>query len=170
MPTSHRQPTRIKALCPGTFDPVTNGHLDVIERAAHIFPEVIVVVAVNPAKQPTFSLEERVAMLRESTAHLPNVTVTSTREGLLVDFARQAGAQVIVKGLRAVSDFEFERQMAQANRHLNADVETLFIMTAHQYAFLGSSLVKQVAALGGDVSAWVPEPVLRRLQERYTRG
>ncbi|MBI3948247.1 MAG: pantetheine-phosphate adenylyltransferase [Armatimonadetes bacterium] len=159
----------MKALYPGTFDPVTNGHLDVIERAAGIFPELVVAAAVNPSKLPTFALAERLAMLRESTAHLPGVSVGSI-PGLLVEFARAAGAKVIVKGLRAVSDFEFEFQMAQANRTLNSDVETVFMMTAHPYSFLSSSLVKQVAELGGDVSGWVPEPVLRRLLERRARG
>ncbi|MDH7568067.1 MAG: pantetheine-phosphate adenylyltransferase [Armatimonadota bacterium] len=159
----------MKAIYPGTFDPVTNGHLDVIERAAAVFGEVVVAVAVNPDKSPTFSLEERVAMVRESCRHLPNVQVASI-PGLLVDFAREIGAKVIVKGLRAVSDFEFEFQMAQANRKLNPEVETVFLTTASQYSFLSSSMVKQIAELGGDVSEFLPEPVQQRFRERRARG
>lgn len=155
----------MKAIYPGTFDPITNGHLDVIERAAAIFSEVIVAVAVNPEKHPTFSMDERVAMIRESCQHLPNVEVTSF-PGLLVDFAAQVGVRVVVKGLRAVSDFEFEFQMAQMNRKLNPGIETVFLTTASHYSFLSSSLVKEIARLGGDVSEFVPCGVLRRLSER----
>jgi pantetheine-phosphate adenylyltransferase len=155
----------VKAIYPGTFDPVTNGHLDVIERAAHIFTEVVVAVAVNPEKHPFFPMEERVAMIRESTRHLSNVEVVAF-PGLLVDLAAQMGAQVIVKGLRAVSDFEYEFQMAQMNRKLNPRIETVFMTTASQYSFLSSSMAKQIVKLGGDISDLVPPPVLRRLQER----
>ncbi|HHX38931.1 MAG TPA: pantetheine-phosphate adenylyltransferase [Armatimonadetes bacterium] len=155
----------MKAIYPGTFDPITNGHLDVIERAARIFSEVIVAVAVNPEKHPFFEMDERVAMIRESTDHLPNVEVVAF-PGLLVDLAAQMGAQVIVKGLRAVSDFEYEFQMAQMNRKLNPGVETVFMTTASQYSFLSSSMAKQIVKLGGDISDLVPAPVLRRLRER----
>lgn len=159
----------MKVVYPGTFDPVTNGHLDVIERAAATFCEVVVAVAVNPEKHPAFSVEERVAMLRESCRHLENVQVASI-PGLLVEFAGEIGARVIVKGLRAVSDFEYEFQMAQANRKLNPKVETVFMTTASQYSFLSSSMVKQIARLGGDVSDFVPEPVLRRLAAQRAGG
>ncbi len=159
----------MKAIYPGTFDPVTNGHLDVIERVSAIFDDLVVAVAVNPDKNPTFSMEERVAMIRESCAHLSNVEVVSF-PGLLVEFARQSGARVIVKGLRAVSDFEYEFQMAQANRKLCPGVETMFVTTASQYSFLSSSLVKQIARLGGDVADFVPVTVLRRLRERHAGG
>ncbi len=159
----------MKAIYPGTFDPITNGHLDVIERATITFGEVIVAVAVNPDKRPTFSMEERVEMIRESCQHLPTVQVVGL-PGLLVEYARQIGARVIVKGLRAVSDFEFEFQMAQMNRKLCPEVETVFLTTASQYSFLSSSVVKQIARLGGDISDLVPSPVLRRLKERNAGG
>lgn len=159
----------VKAIYPGTFDPITNGHLDVIERAATTFGHLVVAVAINPDKHPTFTMEERVEMIRESSRHIANVEVVSF-PGLLVDFAHQIGARVIVKGLRAVSDFEYEFQMAQMNRKLNPTVETVFMTTASHYAFLSSSLVKQIAKLGGDVSDLVPETVLRRLRERNAGG
>ena len=159
----------MKAIYPGTFDPITNGHIDVIERATITFGEVIVAVAVNPDKRPTFSMEERVEMIRESCQHLPTVQVVGL-PGLLVEYARQIGARVIVKGLRAVSDFEFEFQMAQMNRKLCPEVETVFLTTASQYSFLSSSVVKQIARLGGDISDLVPSPVLRRLKERNAGG
>ena len=153
----------MKAICPGTFDPVTNGHLDVIERAARIFDEVVVAVAVNPDKHPRFTAEERVDLIRESCRHLPNVAVTCFN-GLLVEHAAEVGARVIVKGLRAVSDFEYEFQMAQMNRKLSPELETVFMTTASQYSFLSSSLVKQVARMGGDISDLVPESVRRRMR------
>ena len=159
----------VKAIYPGTFDPVTNGHLDVIERAAAVFGELVVAVAINLDKNPTFDTEERVAMIRESCGHLSNVEVISF-PGLLVDLATTIGAQVIVKGLRAVSDFEYEFQMAQMNRKLNPNVETVLLPTASNYAFLSSSLVKQIARLGADVSDVVPPPVMRRLQELHARA
>ncbi|MFA4030259.1 MAG: hypothetical protein GDYSWBUE_001901 [Candidatus Fervidibacterota bacterium] len=154
-----------RAVYPGTFDPITNGHLDVIERAARIFDELIVAVATNPAKQPLFSLEERALMVREACAHLPNVSV-ETFNGLLVEFARSIGAKVIVKGLRAISDFDYEFQMASMNRKLAPDIETVFIMTSLEYAYLSSSLIKEVAMLGGCIEGLVPPPVLPRLREK----
>jgi pantetheine-phosphate adenylyltransferase len=154
----------LTALCPGTFDPVTNGHLDIIERAAQRFDAVVVGVLDNPAKQPLFSAEERVQILKEVTADLPNVTVVSF-SGLLVESAKNLGADVVVKGLRAVTDFEYEIQMAQMN-HALAGVETLFMTTSPSWSFLSSSLVKEVAGLGGDVSALVPPVVAERLRER----
>jgi pantetheine-phosphate adenylyltransferase len=154
----------LTALCPGTFDPVTNGHLDIIGRASETFGTVVVGALENPSKQPMFSLEERVAMLKEACASMPNVTVVSFR-GLLVDLARSQGDAVIVKGLRAISDYEYEIQMAQMNHRL-AGVETLFMSTSPRWSFLSSSLVKEVARLGGDVSGLVPDHVKASLADR----
>jgi pantetheine-phosphate adenylyltransferase len=155
-----------RAVCPGSFDPVTNGHLDVIERMSHIFDEVVVAVLINKSKSGLFTTEERMSLLRESTTAMPNVTVDSFH-GLLVDFCKAHGITVIVKGLRAVSDFDYELQMGQMNHSL-AEVETLFMPTNPLYSFLSSSLVKEVATYGGDVSGLVPEPVLRRLAEKLS--
>jgi pantetheine-phosphate adenylyltransferase len=154
----------LTALCPGTFDPVTNGHLDIIGRASQTFETVVVGALENPSKQPMFTLEERVSMLKEACASMPNVTVVSFR-GLLVDFARSQGDAAIVKGLRAVSDYEYEIQMAQMNHRL-AGVETLFMPTSPNWSFLSSSLVKEVAQLGGDVSGLVPDHVRAALDDR----
>jgi pantetheine-phosphate adenylyltransferase len=153
-----------RAVCPGSFDPVTCGHLDVIERVSPLFDEVVVAVGVNPAKNRMFEAAERIEMIQEATAGLPNIAV-DTFSGLLVDFCKQHGIRAIVKGLRAVSDFDYELQMGQMNFSL-AGVETLFIPTNPLYSFLSSSLVKEVATYGGDVSGLVPDVVLRRLQER----
>jgi pantetheine-phosphate adenylyltransferase len=153
-----------RCVCPGSFDPVTNGHLDVVERAAHLFDEVTVAVLVNASKRNLFTVEERLELLAKVTAHLPNV-VLDTFTGLLVDFCRDRGIPVIVKGLRAVTDFDYELQMAQMNHRLSG-VDTLFVATNPDYSFLSSSLVKEVAAFGGDVSGLVPDVVLPRLQER----
>jgi pantetheine-phosphate adenylyltransferase len=154
----------LTALCPGTFDPVTNGHLDIIGRASETFETVVVGALENPSKQPMFSLEVRVAMLKEACSGMPNVTVVSFR-GLLVDLARAHGDSVIVKGLRAISDYEYEIQMAQMNHRL-AGVETLFMSTSPRWSFLSSSLVKEVARLGGDVSGLVPDHVRASLADR----
>ena len=154
----------LTALCPGTFDPVTNGHLDIIGRASETFRSVIVGALENPSKQPMFSLEERVAMLKEACSGMPDVTVVTFR-GLLVDFAKSQGDAVIVKGLRAVSDYEYEIQMAQMNHRL-AGVETLFMATSPNWSFLSSSLVKEVAQLGGNVSGLVPDHVRAALDDR----
>jgi pantetheine-phosphate adenylyltransferase len=154
----------LTALCPGTFDPVTNGHIDVIERAARLFDRVVVAVIDNPNKEPMFTAEERVEMLEESVTGLSNVEVASFG-GLLVEYARERGIGIIVKGLRAVSDFDYELQMAQMNRHLSG-VETCFVPTNPQWSYLSSSLVKEVAQLGGDVSALVPGHVLPLLKEK----
>ena len=154
----------LTALCPGTFDPVTNGHLDIIGRASQTFGSVVVGALENPSKQPMFSLEERVGMLKETCADMSNVTVVSFR-GLLVDFARSQGDAAIVKGLRAVSDYEYEIQMAQMNHRL-ASVETLFMPTSPNWSFLSSSLVKEVAQLGGNVSGLVPDHVRVALDDR----
>ncbi len=150
-----------RAVCPGSFDPVTNGHVDVIRRAAGLYDELVVAVLVNPGKAGLFPVEERMALLREAVADAPAVRVDSF-EGLLVDYCRAHGIPVIVKGLRAVSDFEYELQMAQMNREL-AGIETLFVPTAPQVGHLSSSLIKQIARFGGDVSALVPAAVRDRL-------
>jgi pantetheine-phosphate adenylyltransferase len=154
----------LTALCPGTFDPVTNGHLDIIERAARRFDALVVGVLDNPAKQPLFTVEERVSMLKEATHHLTNIEVDAF-SGLLVDYARRRGADVVVKGLRAVTDFEYEIQMAQMNHSLSG-LETLFMTAAPQWSFLSSSLIKEVARFGGDVSGLVPPIVAERLSEQ----
>jgi pantetheine-phosphate adenylyltransferase len=158
----------LTALCPGTFDPVTNGHLDIIERAARRFDALVVGVLDNPTKEPMFSSEERVQMLKEVTESLANVEVDSFA-GLLVDHARRKDADLVVKGLRAVSDFEYEIQMAQMNHQL-AGVETVFMTTDPRWSFLSSSLVKEVARFGGDVSELVPAVVAARLAERLGGG
>jgi pantetheine-phosphate adenylyltransferase len=158
----------LTALCPGTFDPVTNGHLDIIGRAAETFEAVIVGALENPSKQPMFTLEERVAMLKGACSGMAGVSVVSFR-GLLVDFAHVQEAGVIVKGLRAVSDYEYEIQMAQMNHRL-AGVETVFIPTNPSWSFLSSSLVKEVAKLGGDVAGLVPEHVREALADRLEEG
>jgi pantetheine-phosphate adenylyltransferase len=150
-----------RAVCPGSFDPVTNGHVDVITRAAALYDELVVAVLVNPGKAGLFGVEDRMALLREACVELPNVTVDRF-EGLLVDYCRANDVPVIVKGLRAVGDFEYELQMAQMNRELAA-VETLFVPTAPQVGHLSSSLVKQIARFGGDVSSLVPKGVNDRL-------
>jgi pantetheine-phosphate adenylyltransferase len=154
----------LTALCPGTFDPVTNGHIDVVERAAALFDQVVVAVIDNPNKEPMFTVEERLAMLKEAVSGVSNVEVSSFG-GLLVDYARDRGIRIIVKGLRAVSDFDYELQMAQMNRHLSG-IETCFVPTNPQWSYLSASLVKEVAQLGGDVSALVPAHVLPLLKEK----
>lgn len=155
-----------RAVYPGSFDPPTVGHMDIIERAALLFEELIVAVAVNTDKTPLFTVEERLQMLRESCAHLPNVR-SETFQGLLVDFVHQIGARIIIRGLRAISDFEYEFQMASMNRRLREEIDTLFLMTSWEHAYLSSSLVKEVARLGGDVRGLVPPPVMPYLQKRF---
>ncbi len=152
------------AVCPGSFDPVTNGHLDIVGRVSGLYDEVVVAVMVNQTKRGLFTLDERIAMLEKCTSTYGNVVVDSF-PGLLVDFCRDRGVTTVVKGLRAVSDFDYELQMAQMNHSL-AGVETLFMATNPLYSFLSSSLVKEVAKYGGDVSKLVPEHVLTALQER----
>jgi pantetheine-phosphate adenylyltransferase len=156
-----------RAVCPGSFDPVTNGHLDIVGRASQLYDQITVAVLVNRTKDSLFDVDERIAMLREATGHYGNVHVESFH-GLLVDFCKARDIPVIVKGLRAVSDFDYELQMAQMNHSL-AGVETVFVATNPLYSFLSSSLVKEVARHGGDVSGLVPDGVLRRLQERLER-
>ena len=152
------------AVCPGSFDPVTLGHIDIFERAAAQFDEVIVAILTNPSKKGMFDLDERIAMIRESTPHLPNLHVESG-SGLVVDFVRARGLTAVIKGLRTGTDFEYELQMAQMNKHI-AGVDTFFVATTPRYSFVSSSLAKEVALLGGDVSELLPEPVNRRLAEK----
>jgi len=152
------------ALCPGTFDPVTNGHLDIVERAAKLFDRVVVAVIENPSKEPLFSVEERVTMLKEAVAPIAGVEVDSFT-GLLVEYARRKGTRIVVKGIRAVSDFDYELQMAQMNREL-AGLETCFVPTNPNWSYLSSSLVKEVARYGGDVTSLVPAHVRARIEER----
>ena len=147
------------AICPGSFDPVTNGHLDIIRRAAKLFDRVIVVVMINAAKTTLFTREERTDLLRRATADIPNVEVDSYG-GLLADYAAEKGATAIVKGLRAVSDFEYEFQMALTNRKLNPDTETVFLTTKAENLYLSSSLIKQIAGFGGDISDFIPACIL----------
>ena len=153
-----------RAACPGSFDPVTNGHIDIIERASHLFDEVVVAVGVNKAKNRLFTPEERIDMLEEACSGFASVRVASF-DGLLTDFCQAEGIVAIVKGLRAVSDFDYELQMAQMNSSL-AGIETVFVPTSPEYSFLASSLVKEVATFGGDVSSLVPPLVLDRLTAR----
>jgi pantetheine-phosphate adenylyltransferase len=154
----------LTALCPGTFDPVTNGHLDVVGRATSMFDSVVVAVLENPSKTPLFTLAERIALLEEGIGDLSNARIGSFG-GLLVDYARSQGAHVIVKGLRAVSDYEYEIQMAQMNQRIG-EIDTLFMATSPKWSFLSSSLVKEVARLGGDVEGLVPAHVRTALMDR----
>ena len=155
------------AICPGSFDPVTLGHMDIITRACKIFDKVIVAVPVNPDKRASFSVEERMDMLRAATKGM-NVEVDCVR-GLLADYAKEKQAVAIVKGLRAMTDFEYEFQMALTNKKLNPDVETMFLPTRMENMFLSSSMVKQIAGFGGDISHFVPECLLDRINERLCR-
>ena len=152
------------AVCPGSFDPVTLGHVDIFERAAAQFDEVVVAILVIPVKKGMFDLDERIAMINESTTHLPNLRVESG-QGLVVDFVRSRGFTAIIKGLRTGTDFEYELQMAQMNKHI-AGVDTFFVATTPRYSFVSSSLAKEVASLGGDVSDLLPESVNRRLADK----
>ena len=153
------------AVYPGTFDPITNGHIDLVMRASRLFEHVIVAVAINPSKKPAFALEERVNLAMQTLQDLPNVEVCSF-QGLLVDVAREKKAQVIIRGLRAVSDFEHEFQLAGMNRHMEPNVETMFLTPAEQFSYISSSLVREVASLGGDVSAFVPPCVALALSNK----
>ena len=155
------------AVYPGSFDPVTSGHFDVISRAAGMFETLIVLVAANSSKSPLFTAQERADLLRLSCAGLPNVRVELLPPTLLVSYVVESGAKVIVKGLRAVSDFEYEFQMALLNRHLQPDVETIFLMTAAEHAYLSSSIVKEIARLGGDITGLVPEAVQDALRNKF---
>lgn len=157
-----------KAIYPGSFDPVTNGHIDIVKRAACIFDELIVAVLDNKAKTPLFLVEERVNMLEEVFKDMPNVKVISY-EGLLVDFAREMDAKVIVRGVRAVTDFEYELQMSQTNRELSNSVDTIFLTTSLEYAYLSSSTVKEVASYGGDIYKFVPKMVAELTYKKFNK-
>ena len=154
------------AVCAGTFDPITMGHLDVIERALRIFPRVVIAVAESAGKNPLFNLEQRMELVRSSTAHLEGIEVQSFN-GLLVNFAESVDVRVIVRGLRAFSDFEYEFQMALTNRKLKPSIETLFLMPKQDYSYVSSSNVREVAQLGGDISQFVPPPVQKALNARF---
>lgn len=157
--------SELTAIYPGTFDPVTNGHLDIIRRGSRLFARVIVAILVNPDKAPLFSADERAAMVKAAVAGLGNVEV-AVFQGLLVDYARNAGANIIVRGLRAVSDFEYEMQMAMMNRRMNDDVETVFMMPSESYSYVSSRLVREVVMLGGAVDGLVPDEVATALRRR----
>lgn len=156
-----------KAIYPGSFDPLTFGHLDVLERAAQLFDEIIIAVAFNRSKGPLFSMEERAALLQSSCSHIKNVRVVRF-DGLLVDLVREEKAVAVVRGLRAVSDFEFEFQMALMNRKLEASFETIFLTPKEDYTYISSRIVKEVARLGGDVSSFVPPVVLQALRDKFS--
>lgn len=156
------------AVCPGSFDPVTLGHIDIISRASDLFDKVHVAVMVNPAKSTIFTADERVELLRASTPHLNNIEIESF-DGLLADFVLQKGSRMIVKGLRAISDFEYEFQMALANRKLNPQIETVFLTTQAENMFLSSSVVKQIASFGGNIGGFVPQAVCDIISERLRR-
>jgi pantetheine-phosphate adenylyltransferase len=155
-----------RAIYPGSFDPITNGHLDVIERARKLFDEVVVAVAHNDEKQPLFSLTDRLDLLRETAGKIDNVRIAEF-EGLLVEFARNEEAGIVIRGLRAISDFEFEFQMALMNRKLDFAVETIFLMPKEEYTYLSSRIVKEIARLGGDVSGFVPACVAKKLSRKF---
>jgi pantetheine-phosphate adenylyltransferase len=157
-----------RAIYPGSFDPVTNGHVDVVERARKLFDEVIVAVASNDEKQPLFTLEERIDFLRDSLGKIDNVRITHF-DGLLVDFAQAQQAGAVIRGLRAISDFEFEFQMALMNRKLKGEVETIFLMPKEEYTYLSSRIVKEIARLGGDVSSFVPAAVAKMLAAKLQK-
>lgn len=157
-----------RAIYPGSFDPVTLGHMDIISRAARVVDELIVAVLINSAKKPLFSVEERVSMLEEMTKDIPNVKVKSF-DGLLVDYAGSQEADLIIRGLRAVTDFEYELQIAQSNHIVNPKVDTLFLTTSLEYAYLSSTIVKEIASYGGDISHFVPEQLKERIYAKYKK-
>lgn len=157
-----------KVIYPGTFDPITNGHIDIIKKARKLFDGVVVTVACNPGKTPMFSVEERVAMIEESIKDFDNVTVDSFN-GLIVDHAHQVGAEGIIRGMRAMSDFEYEFQMAMMNRKLASDITTVFLIPHEKYTYLNSSIVKSLAGLGSDVSEFVPAPAKQALDKKFLK-
>jgi pantetheine-phosphate adenylyltransferase len=154
------------ALYPGSFDPLTHGHLDVAERASKLTDTLIIGVAINPLKDPVFTIDERVQMVKHATEHLGNVRVEKL-DGLLVNFANKVGAQTIIRGLRAVSDFDYEFQMALTNRNLSKEIDTIFLVTSPEYSFLSSTMIKQIARLGGDITPFVPEEVACKIKEKF---
>jgi len=154
------------AIYPGSFDPITNGHLSIVDRALTIFDKLIIAILTNPQKEPLFSIEERIVMIKESLKGSPNVEV-DTFGGLLVDYAVEKDANVILRGLRALSDFEYEFQMALMNRKLNREVQSLFLMTDYKWFYISSTIIKEAAGLGGDISGLVPKIVEKRLREKF---
>jgi pantetheine-phosphate adenylyltransferase len=156
------------AVYPGTFDPVTNGHIDLVERSLRIFDELIVAVAANPKKEPLFSLEERIDMIRRVVTRYPRVKIEGF-DGLLVDYVKRKKAVGIIRGLRAVSDFEYEMQMALMNRRLDNDIETVFLMPNEEYSFITSTIVREAASYGGDVSSLVPRVVVEKLKKKFRK-
>lgn len=156
------------AICPGSFDPVTKGHIDILERSSKLFDKVIAVVMVNPSKTPTFTTEERVELIKRVTKHIPNLEVESYL-GLVADYAKQKNAHTLIKGLRAVTDFEYEFQQALTNKKLNPDLETLFMVTNQEYMYLSSTIVRQIAGFGGDISQFVPPEIKEDLVARITK-
>ncbi|MCI8665377.1 MAG: pantetheine-phosphate adenylyltransferase [Dorea sp.] len=158
----------LRAIYPGSFDPVTFGHIDIIRRSSRLVDELIVGVLNNNAKSPLFSVEERVRMLKEVTSDIPNIRILPFG-GLLVDFAREVEAGMVIRGLRAITDFEYELQMAQTNHKMEPDLETAFLTTNLEYSYLSSTTVKEVAAFGGDISQFVPEPVADRITEKMKK-
>lgn len=158
-----------RAIYPGTFDPITNGHVDIISRAAAMFDNVILAIAASPGKKPLFTLEERVALARDALAHIPNVEVQGFSD-LMANFAREQQANILVRGLRAVADFEYEMQLAQMNRHLMPGLESVFLMPAKEWSFVSSSLVKEVARHHGDVAHFLPAPVCQALLAKISAG
>ncbi|MBQ9844584.1 MAG: pantetheine-phosphate adenylyltransferase [Oscillospiraceae bacterium] len=156
------------AICPGSFDPVTKGHVDILERSSKLFDKVIAVVLVNPAKTPTFTTEERVELIKRVTKHIPNVEVDSYT-GLVADYAQLKNAHTLIKGLRAVTDFEYEFQQALINKKLNPELETLFMVTNQEYMYLSSTLVRQIAEFGGDIDMFVPEEIKEILKEKMVK-
>ena len=157
------------AVYPGSFDPVTNGHIDLIQRSATLFDRVVVAILRNSGKTPLFSVSERREMLKTAINGIANVTVADF-SGLLVDFADHIGASVIIRGIRAISDYEYELQMALMNRRLSSRIETVFMLPAEMYSFLSSKLIKEIASHGGEINGLVPEDVVRRLRDRFTQG
>jgi pantetheine-phosphate adenylyltransferase len=158
-----------KALYPGTFDPPTNGHVDLIQRGSKLFEHLTVAILINPVKNPLFTVEERVEMLKEATASLPNVSI-ATFDGLMVEFARKQGASAVLRGIRAISDYEYEFQMALMNRRLAPEIETVFLQPAGRYSFISSRMLKEVFSFGGDVTGLVPPNVLKRLRGRIAKS
>ena len=159
----------VKALYPGTFDPPTNGHVDIIQRGARLFDHLIVAILVNPVKNPLFSVEERMEMLREATSSIANVSFARF-DGLMVEFAREQGVAAVLRGIRAISDYEYEFQMALMNRRLAPEIETVFLQPAGRYSFVSSRMLKEVFSLGGDVTGLLPPNVLKRLRARINNG
>lgn len=163
---AHDASGRLLAIYPGSFDPLTNGHLDLISRGSRLFDRLIVAILSNTQKEPLFPVEERVRMIRETTSHYENVEVDSF-EGLLIDYAARRGANAILRGIRAISDYETELQMALLNRRMRPDTETIFLMAGEEFSFISSRMIKEIITLGGDVSSFVPEPVAARLREKF---